>query len=294
MSRILPAGNLGRARLGAAVISVLMMVPSLGQHTSLVHGESWNRWGLVAALLVIGNLILSCAMARTWWWQALLVPPLTVLGIFTLVDPLSGISVAVGVSLTLSLYGSTAQWVVRTLGLLATVPAAVGLTPVSMGRALVWHEPPVLGLIPAILLLSVLIRCIYVILLQQEQASSRDAVLARTGTAVLGATDLAEVRRLGTGAAAEIVALHPGIGWLVACRRPDGLTVLSVAGLDDDVRGRVLPDAVVADPELLTGLLPRYRRWRVELLERPAHGLTIAEAFDIYMHHPQHLSRLLV
>jgi MOSC domain-containing protein YiiM len=33
---------------------------------------------------------------------------------------------------------------------------------------------------------------------------------------------------------------------------------------------------------------------RIEVIERPAHGLTIAEAFDIYMHNTQHLSRLLV
>jgi MOSC domain-containing protein YiiM len=33
---------------------------------------------------------------------------------------------------------------------------------------------------------------------------------------------------------------------------------------------------------------------RIEVIERPAHGLTIAEAFDIYMHNPADLSRLLV
>jgi MOSC domain-containing protein YiiM len=33
---------------------------------------------------------------------------------------------------------------------------------------------------------------------------------------------------------------------------------------------------------------------RIEVVERPAHTLTIAEAFDIYMHHPEDLPRLLV
>ncbi|MBB2945329.1 MOSC domain-containing protein YiiM [Actinoplanes lutulentus] len=33
---------------------------------------------------------------------------------------------------------------------------------------------------------------------------------------------------------------------------------------------------------------------RVEVTERPGHGLTVAEAFDIYMHDPSRLSRLLV
>lgn len=250
-----------------------MIVPSVGQHTSPVHGETWNRWGTVAVVLVIVNLALTYSTARTWWWQTLLVPPLTVLGIFTLLDPLSGIGVAVGVALTLALYGSIVQWVVRTAGLLATVPIAVSLTPVSMGRTLVWYEPPVLGLIPAILLISVLMRCIYVILVQQERASARDAALARTGTAILGATDLAEVHRLGSEAAAEIVALHPGIGWLVARRTPDGLTVLSVAELADDVRGRVLPDEVVTDPGRLVDLVPRYRHWRVDSFPGDVHVL---------------------
>jgi MOSC domain-containing protein YiiM len=33
---------------------------------------------------------------------------------------------------------------------------------------------------------------------------------------------------------------------------------------------------------------------RIEVLERPAHGLTVAEAFNIYMHAPENLARLLV
>ncbi|BBH65969.1 molybdenum cofactor biosysynthesis protein [Actinoplanes sp. OR16] len=33
---------------------------------------------------------------------------------------------------------------------------------------------------------------------------------------------------------------------------------------------------------------------RVEVVDRPGHGLTVAEAFDIYMHDPDRLSRLLV
>jgi MOSC domain-containing protein YiiM len=33
---------------------------------------------------------------------------------------------------------------------------------------------------------------------------------------------------------------------------------------------------------------------RIEVVSRPDHGLTIAEAFDVYIHNPQHLSRLLV
>jgi MOSC domain-containing protein YiiM len=33
---------------------------------------------------------------------------------------------------------------------------------------------------------------------------------------------------------------------------------------------------------------------RIEVLERPAHDLTVAEAFNIYMHAPENLARLLV
>ncbi|MDI6098596.1 MOSC domain-containing protein [Actinoplanes sp. NEAU-A12] len=33
---------------------------------------------------------------------------------------------------------------------------------------------------------------------------------------------------------------------------------------------------------------------RIEVVDRPAHGLTLAEAFDIYMHAPENLPRLLV
>lgn len=33
---------------------------------------------------------------------------------------------------------------------------------------------------------------------------------------------------------------------------------------------------------------------RIEVVDRPAHGLTLSEAFNIYMHAPEHLPRLLV
>jgi diguanylate cyclase (GGDEF)-like protein len=264
LRRLAPTTNLGRTRLAGLVLGCLMVAPQFGQTGNTMNSALWNRMGSVAIVLLLAILVLTYVRAKVSWAQALIVPALVLVAASSLADPLSGIPIAVGSTMALSLYGPVGVWIVRTLGVTATIPAAVALTPLSMGRVLVWHEATVLGILPATLLMSAMIRGIYVALLDQERSSARDAVVARTGTAILAATGLDQVDRLGYQAAVEIIALHPGVGWLVIRGRPDGLTVLNVTGLPRELRGRVVQDAVLTEPALLTELIPGYRHWRID------------------------------
>ena len=268
LRQMLPATNLGRTRLAGLILGCLTVAPHLGQVGNPMNSASWNRMGPIAIVLTVATLILTYVRSRVWWWQVLTLPTLTVVGASSLLDPLTGTALAVGSTMALSLYGPVSLWIARTLGLLVAIPAAVAIAPLSLGRVLVWHEASVFGVLPGILLMNVMMRGIYVALRHQERTSARDAVVARTGTAILAATELDQVYKLGYQAAVEIIALHPGIGWLVMRRLPDGLTVLNVTGLADELRGRVVPDAVVDEPARLAELVPRYRHWR--LIRSPA------------------------
>lgn len=271
LRRMLPATNLGRTRLAGLILGCLTVASQLGQVGNPMNSASWNRIGPIAVALIVATLILTFVRSRVWWWQALTLPALTVVAASGLLDPLAGTALAVGSTMALSPYGPASLWAVRTLGLLVAIPAAVAVTPLSLGRVLVWHEASVVGIVPGILLMSVMMRGIYVALLHQEHTSARDAVVARTGTAILAATELDQVYKLGYQAAVEIIALHPGIGWLVMRRLPDGLTVLNVTGLADELRGRVVPDAVVDEPARLAALVPEYRHWRIDSFPNDLH-----------------------
>jgi len=271
LSRRLPVTVLGRTRLAALIVGCLTIAPQLAQAPNPMNSVSWNRMGPVAIALIIASQILTFVRSRVWWWQALAVPILTVVGGSVLSDPMAVTGMVVGATMALSLYGPVSLWIFRTAGLAMAIPATVAITPFSMGRVLVWHEAPVLGVVPGILLISVMMRGIYVALWHQLRSSARDALVARTGTAMLAATEVDEVHELGYRAAVEITALYPGVGWLVMRRLPEGLTVVNVAGPVDDLRGRVVPDAVVDEPARLAEVVAGYRHWRIDSLPGDLH-----------------------
>jgi diguanylate cyclase (GGDEF)-like protein len=166
----------------------------------------------------------------------------------------------------LSLYGSTRLWVARVVGALIAVPVAVAISPVSGDRIMEWNSPTVIGILPQVLLLAVLTRGIYAALVQQERTMQRESLLARTGHAMLGVTDVDRVRQIGVRAAEELVALNPETVFLVLRRRSGGLVVASLAGAPEELRGHPLSDAIVDDTAELTALMPDFREWHLDSL----------------------------
>jgi hypothetical protein len=89
-----------------------------------MNSALWNRMGPVAIVLLLAILVLTYLRAKVSWVQALIVPALVLGAASRLRDPLSGIPLALGSTMALSLYGPVNIWIVRTLGVTAAIPAA--------------------------------------------------------------------------------------------------------------------------------------------------------------------------
>ena len=273
LRHLLPAGNMGRTRLAATVIGCLALLGDLVQVGNEDRPPSWNLAAFLSILLIMAAIVMTPLRGKAPWWDSLTLPILIAVGGSGLGDPLGTIALTMAVSMVLSLYGPTWLWVIRTAGGFLAVPAAIAISPMSLGRAVSWHSPTVLGVLPQLLLISVMMRGIYLALRHQERTSAREAVLARTGSRMISVTEVAQVRRIGIDAVNQIIALHPGIVMAVLRRGSQGLFVGNLAGLPEELRDRAVPDEVVADPAAFGVFAPEYRHWRIETFSADLHLL---------------------
>jgi diguanylate cyclase (GGDEF)-like protein len=269
----LPAGNLGRTRLAALVIGGLALITDLFQIGNERQPPAWSLAAFLSIMLVTLAVLLTHLRGRAPWWDSFTLPVLIIVGGAGLTDPLSTVMLALAVTLGLSLYGPTWLWAVRTAGSVVAVPAAVAISPMSLGRSVSWHSTVVLSLLPTLVLVNVLMRGIYLALLHQERVSARDARLAATGGQMITVTEVAAVRRLGLEAADQIVALTPGVAMAILRRGMDGLVVASRSGLPESVQGRAVGEAVLTDPAAFRVLAPDFPHWRVETFTTDLHLL---------------------
>jgi diguanylate cyclase (GGDEF)-like protein len=126
----------------------------------------------------------------------------------------------------------------------------------------------VLLLLPQALLVGALIWMIYNAVSRQERAAARDALLARSGAAMMAAADPEAVFAIATDASIELIENSQGAVVIIAMRDDDGaLRIKSAPGLRDDVRDRTLPDAVLERPLAeLAALAPGIHGWEIDEL----------------------------
>jgi diguanylate cyclase (GGDEF)-like protein len=271
LRRRLPAGLLARTRLGAVVIASIAIAMQLAQIGNISKPRGYDPYSAAAILLLIAIVLGTYVSGRSTWWDVVTLPVLVVAGAADLVDPLAAIALALSVTLVLSLYGSTWMWVWRSLGAVIAVPLSAAVSPVSMDRPMAWNSVTVLGLIPQIMLVTVMMRGIFAALVRQERASAREAALARSGRDMLGLTEVAAVFERARQAAEQLISFSPGTVLLVLRRTASGLRVSSVAGLPDRLGGTPVPASVIGAPEWLSTLVPGIRRWRTESLDDDLH-----------------------
>jgi diguanylate cyclase (GGDEF)-like protein len=267
----LPRGLLARARLAAVILGCIGVLIQLGQVGNVTKSATYHRWSVSAILLLAAMLLLVHVCGRVPWWDVLVLPPLLVLGASGLIDPVAGAALVMAALIVLSMYGSTLFWVLRTVGCAVAFPVGVAVSPVSAGRAIGWQSVTVLGILPQLVLVSVLVRGIYVALVHQQTTTTREAVLARAGRDMLGATTVGQVRDIGIAAAWELVALSTSVAVIVIRRRPDGLVVHNLAGLPAELKGTAVPESVVVDPGQLAELAPVMPHWTIETIDGDVH-----------------------
>jgi len=260
---------LGRFRLGALGFAIISCLGPLGQLNGDFSAQR-RLVSVVAVLLLCVVYLATYVLKRPLLLEPVLVAPLAVLSIYGLQDSLVVIGTCLGVSMTQSLYGSTRQCLLRTACMLPVLPVAVTLTP-SLGREVAVLSATVLFNIPLTQLPVPLMRTMRSTQTAQAAISARDAVLASTGRALLGRTNLDEVREIVQSAAVEICRLTPGLVLLVArpqagsrtirwsCGTPEPLEGLELAGALGLVEYPGIADAKVgaggaAELDLLSGL----------------------------------------
>ncbi|MEU4242297.1 GGDEF domain-containing protein [Actinoplanes sp. NPDC026619] len=264
--RRLPESSLERTRLVALAIGGLAVLSEMAQIGNALRSPEYLRLSAACIVLTLLVLLGVYVRGRTSWWSAAVLPVLVTIGGAGLKDPVAGTALALATTVVLSLYGSTRLWAARVIGAVIAVPAAVAISPDSGGRLMTWNSPTVLGVLPQILLMAVLTRGIYLSLRRQERTAARESLLARAGHAMLGVTDVEQVREVGRRTADGLVALSPGVVLLVLRRSRGGLVVSTAAGVLDGVRGSRLELRAVAEPARLTELVPGMREWHVDAL----------------------------
>ncbi|GIF17937.1 diguanylate cyclase (GGDEF)-like protein [Actinoplanes tereljensis] len=259
-------GSLKRIRLVALVVAGLALLTQLGQLGNGLRSPEYVRLSGASIVLILLLLLAAYRRGRATWWSTIPVPVLVAVGASGLKDPVAGTAIALAATVVLSLYGSTKLWLVRVLGALIAVPAALAISPLSGDRVMTWNSPTVLGILPQILLMAVLTRGIYQSLRRQERTAARESLLARAGLAMLGVTDVEQVREVGRRTAGALVALTPDVTMLVLRRHLGGLVVSTAAGAPDGLRGRRLGIEVIADPATFAELMPGFGEWHIDSL----------------------------
>jgi diguanylate cyclase (GGDEF)-like protein len=245
MRRWRPDGALGKARLGAAVfgcLGLLLELPQLGTHA---HAPSWRAASAVAVLLAVGLLLALYLRERTAWPEPVLTPVLVAVAGSGLLDSISTTGMCVAALVGASLYGSFTMWLVRSAGLIAAIPVAVSLSPLSVDRSISWHDTTVIGIVIQQALLAVVLRVLYVSLLAQQRTSQMEALLAHTGSELLACTDVRQVRAIGARTATQLCELNPGTAVVILERHGAGMMAVISAGPLDDQVGLVYPESTV-------------------------------------------------
>ncbi|WP_204008978.1 putative bifunctional diguanylate cyclase/phosphodiesterase [Virgisporangium aurantiacum] len=196
--------------------------------------------------LMVAFVVAAYRRKRTGWLDPVLVPTLIVGAGSGLIDSLGSTGLTIAVVIALSMYGSTPMWLLRSVGAVVAIPVSVALSPFTGNRPIEWNSATVLSILPQVLLISIVIRYLYVVLVRQEQSSARESVLAGSGRRLLGVTDLTQARLIGDETLADLVAASPGIVAAVAVERDGAAIVVAQAGFASEVIGTTMPMAVIA------------------------------------------------
>ncbi len=246
-----------------ASAALLTEFPQLG---NALRSPGYLRLASASLLVMFLILLGTYLRGRSSWWTAVPLPLLIIIGGAGLEDPVATIALAMSSMIVMSLYGSTPLWLVRAAGAMVSIPAANAISPLSGDRVMHWNSATVLGVLPQVLLMSVLTRGIYLSLQRQERAVARESLLARAGVAMLGVTDAEQIRGIGRKTADEVVALSPGTALIVLRRAPGGFEATTVVGVPPEIRGRVLGLEVVTDHRVLAALAPGFKVWQLDSL----------------------------
>jgi diguanylate cyclase (GGDEF)-like protein len=217
----------------------------------------------LAPIGIAAVLAFTALRRQTYWWDAILLPPLMVLTGIGLGDPMAVIGLALAVLAHQSLFGGVRLWLVRTVLGASSIPAVVAYVEFYRGSAMHWQS--VIYLLPQVAMMSMLTRALYLALLRQANAQAREAVLADASRQMLTAADVQAVMEIGMVAVRELISLTPGLVVMIARPGADGLLIARSEGLTSQWGGGMIPLSVADDPApYFRAILPGLRHWAAD------------------------------
>jgi diguanylate cyclase (GGDEF)-like protein len=237
-----PAGTVARARWLFALLLLLSLVLSMPAPLAAGRGASAALAG--AAVLVLAG---SCLFGYFTRGAPLILDVLDALGLMALMlacpEPAAGFGTVFAALWFRSLYISTVRALVRCGLFAAAVAAVLPVWPLVLGHTSATPAGTVLGTIPFMFLVVAVGQQISDGMFGRDHAERRSAVLAQAGSALIGVTDVREVRRLAWASMAEVCAATPGLRVLRVDRVESG--GLQVDGATGGFLG--LPDLLPAE-----------------------------------------------
>lgn len=238
MGRSESAGDrsLRRARLGGLAFSLMTVLACLLQRdTDLPLPRMLAALGAMA--LLAAEAVRLHRTRQAHWLPALASGPLLVtVGVGLHLGP-AVVAVALGILASGSLYGSTRTAVLRAASVVLALPSMIVIAPLIDGPG---DESTELVIVPTFVLplFVLLLRVLLSALTHQQQAAAREALLSRTGQALLAAEDVAEARAAVRTGLLELAGMTDGPWVLLAQREEESAAVVAVAP------GDAVPDGV--------------------------------------------------
>lgn len=273
LRRRLPASALGKARLAGTAVACLSTSAQLPQMGSRAHGATWHAVSTVALILLVTSIAVTYRRGRTLPLDPVLGPALVVTAGSGLGDSVITTGLALGFMISRSMYGSPRGWLVSACGATLAVPLAVALSPFSLDNPVAWNSPTVIGIIPQLVLVATVLRTMYVALRRQDEAGAREAVLARTGSRLLGVSDVDEARDVAERALAELAAHSEGATLIVFRTDSQEATVVAAAGPGRSVPGVTVPMAMLTTIAAADGGAVSHQPPGLNSIVQPGSGL---------------------
>jgi diguanylate cyclase (GGDEF)-like protein len=249
----LPATSLDAVRLVALILAATTILALVWR--SDPDQSATRQWaGVIGGAILLTDLIGTYFGGRlrqsddapVALIEPLIVGPAVVAVGLAARDPLTVVGACIAIAAAQALYGGGIATVIRTAILVVAVPATAAIAPVSFGQQIPWNSGVVLGLLPAVILVAMLARILYVALIRQEQLARREALLARSGRRLLGQTQAAAVHAIIADTAADLVTATPGMALLLLHRSGPDVIVDAAFGLPHALGNSVLPVGSIA------------------------------------------------
>jgi diguanylate cyclase (GGDEF)-like protein len=240
---------LSKARFAGLIFACASSAPNVSA-TYPGAGRTWQLVGSLAMASLLALYVITFVRRRTFSTEPAVVAALIVVGGSSLTDPDAVIALTMGALTLLSMHSTIRQAVVRLVLLVAALLTSIAVSPAAHDLGLSWYAEQNITLIPMLTVMALLNAAVPLLLLRQQEAAGREALLARAGLELINLTDPDDVRAVAGRTFMSLCAEWPRHKVLVV-RVRDGSAIVEAA-TRDDLMNRAVPAVSVLGTDATT------------------------------------------